>query len=122
MKKFFYSGKGKKKSSTAKVYAFEGKGVISFIKKKVDSIFLYRIYKLINFLDNKYNINIYVSGGGKIGQVNSVEYAISKILIKIKPQYKKIIRELNIMSDNRKVERKKIGFVKSRKRKQFSKR
>ncbi|AXN02426.1 SSU ribosomal protein S9p (S16e) [Candidatus Vidania fulgoroideae] len=122
MKIFSFSGKGRKKSSVAKVKIFKGNGKIIIIKNLTTRYF-YNIYKIIiNFLSKKFDIKIYVKGGGEISKIKSIEYALTNVLLKIKPNYKKIIKEMNLISDSRKNERKKIGFVKSRKKKQFSKR
>ncbi|WDI79225.1 30S ribosomal protein S9 [Candidatus Vidania fulgoroideae] len=122
MKIFSYSGKGRKKSSVSKVKIFKGNG-----KLKIVGICMVRyfnnVYKIIiNFLNKKFDIKVFVKGGGIKSKIKSVEFALSNVLLKIQPNYKKIIKEMNLISDSRKNERKKVGFVKSRKKKQFSKR
>ncbi|MGX7589118.1 uS9 family ribosomal protein [Candidatus Vidania fulgoroideorum] len=121
MKIFYYSGKGKKKTSVAKIRLFKGNGVI--YSKQQYITYTSNIYRiLVNFLNKKFNLEIFVRGGGTKSRINSIEFALSNALLKINPSYKRILKSMNLISDQRRNERKKIGYVKSRKKKQFSKR
>lgn len=64
-----------------------------------------------------------VAGGGKSGQAGALKLGISRALLKYNEDFRKILRSAGFLTrDPRKVERKKYGRVKARKRFQFSKR
>lgn len=66
---------------------------------------------------------IRVSGGGKSGQAGAVVSAISKALVVMHPDKKAEMSKAGLLTcDDRRVERKKYGHAKARKRRQFSKR
>src|SRR5437588_12942930 len=72
---------------------------------------------------NKFDLNINVYGGGHKGQIDAICLAISKSLVKINVDYKKILRANHLLTrDCRIVESKKFGRKKARKKFQFSKR
>lgn len=67
--------------------------------------------------------NIKVVGGGIKGQAEAIMYAIAKAMVEYKPELQKIFKDLGFLTrDSRKVERKKPGFRKARKKEQYSKR
>ena len=68
-------------------------------------------------------IRVNVLGGGKAGQAAAVRHGISRALIKLEPGDRKAGKVEGFLTrDARKVERKKYGHHKARKRPQFSKR
>ncbi len=73
----------------------------------------------------KYDIDIRVHGGGITGQSEAIRLGIARAMVKIdtSPETKKLLRADGMMTrDARKVERKKPGQKKARKRFQFTKR
>jgi small subunit ribosomal protein S9 len=71
----------------------------------------------------KYDINANIYGGGIKGQAEALRLAISRALVKVNPDNKSILKSNGLLTrDSRKVERKKPGRPKARKRFQFSKR
>ncbi|MGX7576985.1 30S ribosomal protein S9 [Candidatus Vidania fulgoroideorum] len=124
---FKYSSIGKKKTSVARVYLKKdkrGKILVNnipyykyFNDKKNINIYKWKKYIAINF-----NIIAFVKGGGKNSQLKAIEFGINKSILEFNPKLIKIFKKKKLLKDLRKVERKKIGFVKSRKKKQFSKR
>ena len=71
----------------------------------------------------KYDIKISVDGGGITGQSEAIRLAIARAMVAIDPETKKSLKEDGLMTrDARKVERKKPGQKKARKRFQFTKR
>ncbi|MGX7589269.1 30S ribosomal protein S9 [Candidatus Vidania fulgoroideorum] len=124
----WYYGTGKKKTSTSKVFIKKGKGVIYINNTKIFEYFSVNyiniIYKPLN-LSCLYNLDIYsyTSGGGISSKAHSMMYGISKAIIDYDKKYKKIFKINKFLkNDSRFVERKKIGRIKSRKKKQYSKR
>jgi len=79
----------------------------------------------LNLLEvsEKYDIRVNLDGGGIKGQAEALRLAISRALVQIDPESKKVLRANGFMTrDPRVVERKKPGRPKARKRFQFSKR
>ncbi|WGH25469.1 MAG: 30S ribosomal protein S9 [Candidatus Shikimatogenerans bostrichidophilus] len=133
MKKYYYSI-GKRKNAVAQIYLRKTKNNYSFKinKKDINLYFKNNIYYLnkidypfilTNNLKNNFNININVKGGGLSGQTDSIILALSRIFCKIDKINFKILKKNKLLTrDSRKVERKKFGRKKSRKKFQFSKR
>ena len=69
------------------------------------------------------DIKATVTGGGSFGQAGAIRHGIARALVQydenLKPSLKK---EGFLTRDSRKVERKKVGLRKARKRQQYSKR
>ncbi|AFP83528.1 30S ribosomal protein S9 [Candidatus Carsonella ruddii] len=123
-----YISYSKKKKSYAKVLIKNGNGKIflnnTTIKKyfgKLNNINNLLLPLIISNIHN--NIIIFVSGGGKCSQINSIKISLCKCISLLNYNNLKIFRKLNLISiDDRKVERKIFGRKKSRKKEQYSKR
>ncbi|UOQ33048.1 SSU ribosomal protein S9p (S16e) [Candidatus Vidania fulgoroideae] len=126
----YFFNKGKKKTSRAKVLirknnvfgiVINGKKINSFFKNKTA---LENILCPISIIGEKrIFIKVKVKGGGEISKSIAVRIGLSRCICNMFEEYKKIFKEEKLIkSDTRIVERKKVGFVKSRKRKQYSKR
>ena len=97
------------------------------LKKNYEVII--KILSMFNLID-KVDLNITVSGGGLTGQIEAIRHGISKALVildhkneDLKSSFKKSLKKLGFLTrDSRKVERKKVGRRKSRKKEQYSKR
>ena len=121
---------GRRKSAIARVYLSEGKGKITVNERDYTEYFPgehlhYVIQQPLKLLkvDDKYDINVTITGGGVKGQAEAVRLGISRALIKINPEDKKALKAEGFMTrDPREVERKKPGQPKARKKFQFSKR
>ena len=75
-----------------------------------------------NFQKEK-RMEAFVKGGGKKGQAEAIRLGISRALIKIDPDLKKILKTQGYLTcDSRIKERKKFGLKKARKAPQWSKR
>ena len=121
---------GRRKTSTARVYLSEGKGNIlvndipleEYFGREVAKILVKQPLVLLNMLD-KFDINIKVSGGGSFGQAGAIRHGIARALEKYDVENRPSLKSAGYLTrDSRKSERKKIGLVKARKSKQFSKR
>lgn len=121
---------GRRKTSVARANVRKGTGKIVINNKESKDYFptivLHaRVTQPLVKLDclNKYDISINVHGGGITGQSEAIRLAISRAMVEIDPDTKKALRADGLMTrDARKVERKKPGQKKARKRFQFTKR
>jgi small subunit ribosomal protein S9 len=72
---------------------------------------------------NTFDIKVNVAGGGESGQAGAIRHGITRALIEYNPDLKSALSQAGFVTrDAREVERKKCGFRKARRRKQFSKR
>ena len=72
---------------------------------------------------DKFDVNISVTGGGNFGQAGAIRHGISRALVEYDENLRAPLRKAGFLTrDARKVERKKVGLHKARKRPQFSKR
>ncbi|WP_185882773.1 30S ribosomal protein S9 [Blattabacterium cuenoti] len=124
-----YHSIGRRKTSLARVYLKSGVGSIIINSKKIGNYFskyvFHKIFAPIKTVDkfNQFDITVKVSGGGFNGQAEAIRLAISRILSKIDIHFRKKLKNEGLLTrDSRKVERKKFGQKKARKRYQFSKR
>jgi small subunit ribosomal protein S9 len=121
---------GRRKTSTARVYLSEGKGNIlvndipleEYFGREVAKILVMQPLVLLD-ITSKFDIMVKVSGGGSFGQAGAIRHGISRALEKFDPEYRSSLKSAGYLTrDSRQVERKKVGLVKARKSKQFSKR
>ena len=121
---------GRRKSSVARIYMYEGNGEMLINGREVSDYFPIPVqqFKLnqpfaITDTQKKYDIKINVKGGGPTGQVEAIRMAISRALVEVNEEYKPLLKKEGLMTrDPREVERKKYGQKKARKKFQFSKR
>ncbi len=121
---------GRRKAAIARIFVSEGKGQITINKKDYTEYFpldqlQYIVMQPLNLLEvsDRYDIRVNLDGGGVKGQAEALRLAISRALVQIDPESKKLLRANGFMTrDPRVVERKKPGRPKARKRFQFSKR
>ncbi|MDX8385436.1 MAG: 30S ribosomal protein S9, partial [Gallionella sp.] len=70
-----------------------------------------------------FDIKVNVFGGGESGQAGAVRHGITRALIDYDATFKPVLKQAGLVTrDAREVERKKVGFRKARRKKQFSKR
>ena len=121
---------GRRKSAVARVYMQEGSGKIIINKRELADYFPSELIQFVvkqplNLLDvaEKYDIKANLYGGGYTGQSQALRLAIARALVKANAEDKKALRAAGFITrDPRKVERKKPGQPKARRRFQFSKR
>ena len=121
---------GRRKTSTARVYLSEGKGNILVNDIPLEEYFGREVAKILVMqplvrldISSKFDIMVKVSGGGSLGQAGAIRHGISRALEKFDPEYRPSLKSAGYLTrDSRQVERKKVGLVKARKSKQFSKR
>ncbi len=123
-------GTGRRKSSVARVFLKAGSGKIVVNDKPVDEYFSRETGRMIVrqplvLTDNlsRFDIMVNVAGGGESGQAGAVRHGITRALIDLDAEMKPALKAAGLVTrDAREVERKKVGFHKARRRKQFSKR
>ena len=121
---------GRRKSAVACIFVTEGTGKITINKRDLaqyfpSSILQYVVKQPLKKLEvaEKYDIKANLQGGGFTGQSQALRLAIARALVKINAEDKPVLRAAGFVTrDSRKVERKKPGRPKARKRFQFSKR
>lgn len=123
-------GTGRRKTSVARVFIKKGTGKIVVNGKPVDEFFaretgrrvVRQPLELTGHLES-FDIKVNVHGGGETGQAGAVRHGITRALIDYDATLKPALSQAGFVTrDAREVERKKVGFRKARRRKQFSKR
>ncbi len=126
----YINATGRRKSAIARVYLAEGTGKITINKRDLtqyfpSAILQYVVKQPLQVLgvEGKYDIKANLDGGGFTGQSQALRMAIARALVKINGEDKSALKAQGFLTrDPRKVERKKSGQPKARKRFQFSKR
>jgi len=125
-----YYGTGRRKSSVARVFMKAGSGQITINKRNINEYFgretavmvVRQPLELVN-AEEKFDFNITVKGGGTTGQSGAIRLGITRALMQFDETLRGELRTAGFVTrDSRKVERKKVGLHKARKRPQFSKR
>ncbi len=124
------NGTGRRKSSVARVFIKKGTGKITINDRDIRVFFgretSIMICRQPLFLTNHvetFDIMVNVHGGGESGQAGAVRHGITRALIDYDAALKPALSQAGFVTrDAREVERKKVGFRKARRRKQFSKR
>lgn len=125
-----YYGTGRRKTSVARVYLRPGSGKIVINRRDFDEYFPNRVLKmvirqplLLTETADKFDILVNVDGGGPSGQAGAIRHGISRALLEYNGELRPQLKAVGFLTrDARKVERKKYGQPKARKRFQFSKR
>ena len=132
-------GTGRRKTSAARVFVKPGSGNIRINTLSLEQYFSRDTARMLvrqplEKLDvtERFDISVTVKGGGISGQAGAIRHGITRALIAYEQSegsdggegsWKQGLREAGYVTrDSREVERKKVGRVKARKRKQFSKR
>lgn len=123
-------GTGRRKTSVARVFIKKGTGKIVVNGKPVDEFFARETGRMVvrqpleltGHLES-FDIKVNVHGGGETGQAGAVRHGITRALIDYDATLNPALSQACFVTrDAREVERKKVGFRKARRRKQFSKR
>jgi len=126
----FYYGTGRRKTAVARVFMKAGSGKLVVNDKPLDEFFSRETGRMVvrQPLEltqhiGTFDILVNVSGGGESGQAGAVRHGITRALIEYDATLKPALSNAGFVTrDAREVERKKVGFHKARRRKQFSKR
>ncbi len=126
----YHYGTGRRKTSTARVYLTQGSGRILVNRRPLDEYFGRETARMIvrqpievAELEDTLDVKVTVRGGGGSGQAGAIRHGIARALVDYNADLKAPLRAAGFMTrDARKVERKKVGLHKARKRPQYSKR
>ena len=125
-----YFGTGRRKSSVARVILSNGKGDFLINDRPFEEYIPSAATRLdvtqplvLTESEGKYDISVNVNGGGLTGQAGAIRLGITRALLEINPDLRKILKPAGLITrDSRSKERKKYGLKKARKASQFSKR
>ncbi|MCY4044486.1 MAG: 30S ribosomal protein S9 [Cellvibrionales bacterium] len=125
-----YYGTGRRKTSTARVFLKNGSGNITVNNRSIEQYFGREVARMIVRqplsvveMEDKFDINVTVKGGGSFGQAGAIRHGLARALIDFDEANRSPLRQAGYVTrDAREVERKKVGLRKARKKPQFSKR
>jgi len=129
-KSVMYRGTGRRKSAVARVILRPGKGVITvngrtlvdYITSPLARLDIYQPL-VLTANESTFDISVNVYGGGMIGQSGAIRHGITRALLEVNPEYRKILKPAGLITrDPRVKERKKYGLKGARRAPQFSKR
>jgi len=129
-KSVMYRGTGRRKSAVARVILRPGKGVITVNGRTLVDYITSPLARLDIFQplvltanESTFDISVNVYGGGMIGQSGAIRHGITRALLEVNPEYRKILKPAGLITrDPRVKERKKYGLKGARRAPQFSKR
>ncbi len=138
-----YTGTGRRKTSTARVFLRPGKGNIVVNRQPLETFFGRETARMVVRqpliavkVTDRFDITVTVTGGGISGQAGAIRHGITRALLQYQEggsdeggesgeggSWRPILRKAGFVTrDPRTVERKKVGRHKARKGTQFSKR
>ena len=123
-------GTGRRKTSTARVFLKPGTGKIVVNDRPLDEYFgrqtscmVVRQPLQVTESLEKFDVKVTVKGGGNTGQAGAIRHGIARALLEYNEEWRADLRKEGFLTrDARKVERKKVGLRKARRKPQFSKR
>ena len=129
-KKVMYRGTGRRKSSVARVMLSPGTGKFVINKRQFDDYIPSAATRLdvmqpLELTSNQttFDITVNVNGGGITGQAGAIRHGITRALLEVNADYRKVLKTAGMITrDPRVKERKKPGLRKARRAPQFSKR
>ena len=129
-KKTQYLGTGRRKSSIARVRLTTGKGKITINGRTFEDYIPSAAIRLdvlqpleLTESKEKFDVEVNVCGGGISGQAGAIRLGITRALMEVDPDLRKVLKPAGMVTrDPRAKERKKYGLKKARRAPQFSKR
>jgi small subunit ribosomal protein S9 len=126
----FYDAIGRRKNATARIRLVPGQGKVAVNGRDLLEYFKREVLKMVieqpliaSDTLSKFNITANINGGGLSGQAEAMRLGIARALVKWNEELRPDMRANGFLTrDPRRVERKKYGRPKARKRFQFSKR
>ena len=121
---------GRRKTSVARVFLRQGKGIISINGRSLEEYFGRETARMIVMqpfdvtqTGGGFDIEVNVTGGGSSGQAGAIRHGITRALMQVNSEFRSPLKKAGFVTrDPRAVERKKYGRHKARKRPQYSKR
>lgn len=122
---------GRRKTAIARVYLTPGSGDFTVNGKTFEVYFptkmlqnkIHHVFQTLEKSTSDFTLHANITGGGVKGQAEALVLAVSRALVKLEEENKPALKKEGLLTrDSRKVERKKYGRKKARKKPQFSKR
>lgn len=121
---------GRRKTAVARILLRAGKGEWTINGRPLAEYFPRKTHQMrveeplqVTEMDGRFDVQVRVRGGGLTGQADAIRMGISRALVAYDEEQRPTLRSKGFLTrDPRKVERKKPGRPKARKRFQFSKR
>jgi small subunit ribosomal protein S9 len=121
---------GRRKQAVARVRIRPGTGVITVNKRPIENYFPSETHRMIvteplrlTTLDETYDIDATMDGGGISGQAGALRLGIARGLVSLDEELRNTMKKAGFLTrDARKKESKKYGLKKARKAPQYSKR
>jgi small subunit ribosomal protein S9 len=128
--KVMYRGTGRRKSAVARVMMVPGTGKFIINGRKFNEYIPSAATRLdveqpLTLTENlkTFDIEVNVYGGGIGGQAGAIRHGITRALLEVNKDYRKVLKAAGLITrDPRVKERKKPGLKKARRAPQFSKR
>jgi len=121
---------GKRKTAVARVWITPGTGQVKvngrpaedYFERQTSLMIMRQSLELLE-LEEKYDVNATVAGGGHSAQAEAMRHGIARALITEDPERRRPLKRAGYLTrDSRQKERKKYGQPGARKRFQYSKR
>ena len=121
---------GRRKAAIARVRIRPGTGVITINKRALEDYFPNSTHRMViteplrlTSLEETYDIDATMDGGGTTGQAGALRLGIARALIDVDPELRSTLKRAGFLTrDAREKESKKYGLKKARKAPQYSKR
>ena len=121
---------GRRKAAIARVRIRPGTGVITINKRALEDYFPNDTHRMViteplrlTSLEETYDIDATMDGGGTTGQAGALRLGIARALIDVDPELRPALKKAGFLTrDAREKESKKYGLKKARKAPQYSKR
>jgi small subunit ribosomal protein S9 len=121
---------GRRKTSVARVLFRPGEGEWTINGRPLAEYFPRKTHQMrveeplqVTEMDGRFDVRVRVKGGGLTGQADAIRMGVARALVAFDEEQRTNLRSKGLLTrDPRKVERKKPGRPKARKRFQFSKR
>jgi small subunit ribosomal protein S9 len=121
---------GRRKTSVARVFLKQGKGLIKINDRSLEEYFGRETARMVVLqpfdltqTKGSFDIDVNVQGGGTSGQAGAIRHGITRALMQVNAEFRSPLKKAGFVTrDPRAVERKKYGRHKARKRPQYSKR
>ena len=121
---------GRRKAAIARVRIRPGTGIITINKRALEDYFPNDTHRMViteplrlTSLEETYDIDATMNGGGTTGQAGALRLGIARALIEVDPELRPALKKAGFLTrDAREKESKKYGLKKARKAPQYSKR
>ncbi|MGI6379573.1 MAG: 30S ribosomal protein S9 [Anaerolineae bacterium] len=126
----YYYGTGRRKTSTARVRLYPGKGACvvngkpaeEFFSREGDMQTALEPLRLTGTHEN-FTVSVVVAGGGVTGQTEAIRHGVARALLEADPELRPQLKRAGFLTrDPRVKERKKPGLKRARKAPQYTKR